>query len=80
MSRKKSPSVIFMITMTVKSCIPFARKVSKSKLKNSLNRLLDNWVSDGQKVLCHTNQTDMSARIIIIHDGVKLTLRFEEDK
>lgn len=55
-------------------------KVSKSKLKSSLNNLLDRWVDDGQKVLFHTTETDMSARLIIIHDGVKLTLNFEEDK
>lgn len=62
--------------MTVKS---IHGKVSKKKLKTSLNDLLDHWVKDGQKVLCHTSQTKLSARLIIIHDGVRLTLDFKED-
>jgi hypothetical protein len=63
--------------MTVKT---IHGRVSKNKLKNGLNRLIDNWIMDGQKVLCHTTETSISARLIIIHDNVKLTLNFEEDK
>lgn len=62
--------------MTVKT---IHGKVSKRKLKSGLNNLIDNWMQDGQKVLCHTTKTDISARIIIIHDGVRLTLKFEEE-
>jgi hypothetical protein len=62
--------------MTVKT---IHGKVSKKKLKNSLGNLIDNWVADGQKVLCHTTKTDISARLIVIHDGIRLTLKFEEE-
>lgn len=53
--------------------------VPKQKLKNSIIDLIDGWVDDGQKVICHTSQTKLSARLIIIHDGIRLTLNFQED-
>jgi hypothetical protein len=53
--------------------------VPKQKLKKSIIDLIDDWVEDGQKVTCHTSHTKLSARLIIVHDGIRLTLNFQED-
>lgn len=55
-------------------------RVKKSKLKRSLSELIDRFVPEGQKVLCHTSESKLSARLIIIHDGVRLTINIAEDK
>lgn len=55
-------------------------RVRKSKLKNSIGELPDRFIPEGQKVLCHTSESGLSARLIIIHDGVRLTINIQEDE
>lgn len=55
-------------------------RVKKSKLKNSIAELLDRFIPEGQKVLCHTSESSLSARLIIIHDGIRLTIKIQEDE
>lgn len=54
-------------------------KVRKSKLKSGINELIDRFIPEGQKVLCHTSKTSLSERLIIIHDGVRLTISIQEE-
>ena len=55
-------------------------RVRKSKLKNSIGELLDRFIPEGQKVMCHASESSLSARLIIIHDGVRLTINIQEDE
>ena len=55
-------------------------KIEKSKLKGSINDLLDRFIPEGQKVRWHTSESNLSARLIIIHDGIRLTISIQDDE
>lgn len=53
-------------------------KVRKGKLKDGINEFIDKHISEGQRVLCHTSKSSLSERLIIIHDGIRLTINIQE--